>query len=191
MRLAALIVALALPAALPAAAQDFSAGSEANSWGLSGEENARFEARVVDALCEIAGDCPANCGDGRRQLALLRKADGALVLPVKNGQPLFTGAATDLQPFCGLDVEVDGLLVGDPEAIPAKLYQVQRIRPAGGDWTKSERWTEVWNAAHPDLAAAEGPWFRKDPRVLRHLETGGWLGLGPEAEAEFMKSWFE
>ncbi len=188
MRVMLMIAALA---ALPAAAQDFSAGSEAAEWGLAGEEKARFEARVADPLCELTGDCPAECGGGRRQLALIRAADGAMVLPVKNGQPLFTGAATDLQPFCGMDVEVDGLLVGDTEAIGAKLYQVQRIRPVGGEWAKAERWTEEWARANPGPAKAEGPWFRKDPRVNAKLAEGGWLGLGAEAEAAFMKDWFE
>ena len=40
-----------------AGAQDFSEGSEADSWRLLGEELARFEATVVDVLCEITGDC--------------------------------------------------------------------------------------------------------------------------------------
>ena len=46
-----LALALALPAA--AQAQDFSAGSAAKSWGLLGEEMARFEAQIVDVLCEL------------------------------------------------------------------------------------------------------------------------------------------
>ena len=52
------VIAAAL-AALPAAAQDFSAGSQASSWDLLGEQPARFEAEVVDVLCQLAGDCPA------------------------------------------------------------------------------------------------------------------------------------
>ena len=61
---------LTLLFALPqsAVAQDFSAGSEAESWNLYAEQPARFEAKVVDALCELTGDCPADCGAGKRQL---------------------------------------------------------------------------------------------------------------------------
>src|SRR3546814_5727088 len=55
----------------------------ANSWGLPSEEIVRFEAKVVDVLCELNGDCPADGGAGRRQLGLLSD-DGTLVLPVKN-----------------------------------------------------------------------------------------------------------
>lgn len=67
-------VKLALAAMLvaaPALAEDYSAGSEAKSWNLLGEEKARFTAKVVDLLCELGGDCADNCGEGRRQLGLL------------------------------------------------------------------------------------------------------------------------
>ena len=43
----------------------------AEEWGLPGEEVVRFEAKVVDILCELTGDCPADCSDGTRQLGLL------------------------------------------------------------------------------------------------------------------------
>ena len=94
-----LIAALVL-ATSPVAAQDFSEGSEARSWNLAYEVPARFEAKVVDILCELTGDCPANCGDGKRQLGLLRAADGVLVYPNKNSQPAFTGAALEHAPYC-------------------------------------------------------------------------------------------
>lgn len=178
----------------PAPAQEagaFAAGSQAQSWGLAGEEKARFEARVVDVLCELTGDCPADCGAGRRQLGLLRGADGALVLAAKNGQPLFTGAGEDLLPWCGREVEVDGLMVGGRDAAPTRVFQLQSIRPAeGGDFTPAERWTQVWATRYPDLASAPGPWFRKDPRVKALVERDGWLGLGPEADAKFLEEWF-
>ena len=53
--------------ALPAGAQDFSQGSEAKTWNLYAEQSARFEAKVVDILCELTGDCPTDCGGGVRQ----------------------------------------------------------------------------------------------------------------------------
>lgn len=193
MRAAAAALALAL-AALPAAGQEgrFAAGSEAAEWGLTGEEKARFEARVVDVLCELTGDCPADCGGGARQLGLLRAADGALVLAAKNGQPVFSGAVADLLPHCGARVEVDGLLVGDPAAAGAKVFMVQRLRPAGADaFRPADRFTKAWAAAHPDLAEAPGPWFRKDPEIARQIARHGWLGLGAEADAAFLEEWFE
>lgn len=174
-----------------AAAQDFSAGSEAREWGLYGESKAFFSAQVVDPLCELTGDCPDNCGDGARQLALIRDADGVMVLPLKNNQPAFTGAANELLPFCGQAVEVDGLLITDEELGARNVYLVQTIRAAGTtEWIKANRWTKDWAAANPD-AAGQGPWFRRDPRVNAEIAREGWLGLGPEADAAFLEEWFQ
>ncbi len=175
--------------AQPLAAQEgaFSAGSEAEEWSLVGEEKARFSARVVDILCEIAGDCPADCGGGARQLGLVREADAALVVVLKNGQPLFNGAVDDLLPYCGAAVEVDGLLIGDDAANPAKVYQIQRIRRAGdAEWSKADRWTQAWAARNPEAATLPGPWFRKDPRVQALIARDGHLGLGLETDAAFI-----
>ena len=60
------LIAVLLFAGLLAAAP----GRAAEEWGLPEEEVARFEAKVVDVLCELSGDCPAGCGaeilhDGR------------------------------------------------------------------------------------------------------------------------------
>lgn len=185
------ILAATLAAALPVAAQDFSEGSEANSWNLLGEAPARFEARVVDILCELTGDCPDACGGGARQLGLLRSADGVLVLPMKNGQPVFSGAVADLAPFCGQTIEVDGLLVGEPEATPAPFYMVQRIRPEGAEeFERANRFTTAWAEANPEAAAAGGQWFRNDPAVRARIEAEGHLGLGLEADAAFIEEWF-
>lgn len=188
---------LAAPAFAPAAAQDeeaagpFSEGSEANSWGLFAEEPARFEARVVDLLCELAGECPDEC-DGDRQLGLVRAADDVLVLPMKNNQPVFSGAAVDLAPFCGQTVEVDGLLVEDPEIQGAvNVYLVQRVLGEGEDeWTTANRFTQAWMEENPEEAGG-GPWFRRDPRVNAMIEAEGHLGLGLEADEAFIRELFE
>ncbi len=95
-----LIAALAL-IANPLAAQDFSEGSKARSWNLYAEQPATFEATVVDVLCTLTGNCPDNCGDGTRQLGLIRSFDNVMVLPLKNNQAAFTGAASDLAAYCG------------------------------------------------------------------------------------------
>lgn len=184
------IACLAALAALPAAAQDFSAASEARSWNLYAEKPARFEARVVDVLCELTGDCPADCGAGKRQLGLLRSADNVLVLALKNGQPVFSGAAADLAPYCNKVVEVDGLLLDDPELKARNLYQVQTIREGGGEPVKANAFTKAWSRENPD-APGKGPWFRRDPRINADIEAHGYLGLGPEADAAFIKEWFE
>ena len=176
--------------AAPLAAQDFSEGSEARTWNLYAEQPALFEARVVDVMCEITGDCPANCGDGERQLGLLRKVDGVLTLVTKNNQPAFTGAVVDLLPYCGQEVTVDGLMINDEDFPVNNIYLVQRIKTAEGDWTKASQFTKVWAKDNPE-AKGKGPWFRRDPRILAEIEREGYLGLGLETDAEFKAYLFE
>ncbi len=184
------ILALLAFAATPAAGQDFSEGSTAKSWNLYAEQPAFFEAQVVDPLCLFTEDCPADCGGGARQLALLRTADDALVFPLKNSQAAFTGAANELLPYCGKTVEVDGLLIEDPDLGATNVYLLQKIRESGTeDWVKANRWTKDWAAANPE-AKGKGPWFRRDPRVLAEIEAEGYLGLGTD-ETEFIKEWLE
>lgn len=169
----------ALLLATPAMAQnaDFSAGSQASSWNLAFEAPAYFEATVVDLLCEVAGDCANECGAGR-QMALLRAADGVLVYPNKNNQPAFTGAAVDLHGYCGMEVEVDGLLIEDEYLGAQNVYQVQCIRVLGdSEWTFATTFTEQWAENNPD-AEGSGPWFRRDPAVLAEIAADGFLGTG-------------
>ena len=186
MRAVAAVLALALAA--PAAAQDFSEGSEAKEWGLFGERKARFAATVTDVVCALTGECAPDCGAGLRQMALIREADGAVVLALKNGQPAFSGATYDLAPFCGQRVEVDGVMIGEPDFTPAAagapLYMVQRIRPMGGEWQAADRFTRAWRERNPE--AGEGEWFRNDPRIGARIEAEGYLGLGPDADAAFI-----
>ena len=187
--------AVLILAASPALAEgDFAAGSKAKSWNLQGEEKARFEGTVVDALCALSGDCPADCGAGKRQIGILRSADGHFVLVNKNIQPAFTGAAVDLAPYCGQMVEVDGLLVGDREITPglgdAKLFQVQTVRILGAEAVnKTNRWTKDWAKRNADVGG-KGPWFRRDPGVMGQIEAHGRLGLGLAADLKYIEENF-
>lgn len=186
-----LIAIIAAFLAFPAVAQDFSEGSTARSWKLFAEQPALFEAKVVDIMCELTGDCPDNCGDGRRQLGLIRAADNVLVFPNKNSQPAFTGASIELAPFCGQRVEVDGLMLDDPDLGAKNVYLVQKIRNVGDEeWIKGNKWTKNWAKEHPE-AKGKGPWFRRDPRVKEIIAANGYLGLGLETDEEFKKEWFE
>lgn len=189
-RLLGMIAAiLAAPGAM--LAQDFSANSTAQSWNLYAEQPAFFEAKVIDALCAVTGDCPADCGAGTRQMGLLRKADGVFVLAIKNNQPLFTGGANELAPFCGQDVEVDGLMLVDPDAALNNVYQVQKIRAVGSaEWTKANRWTKDWQAMFPE-ATGKDAWYRRDPRILAILAKSGYFGLGPEVDAAYIAAELE
>jgi hypothetical protein len=190
-----LIIAVALLVASPALAEgEFAAGSKAKSWNLLGQENALFEGKIVDALCALTGDCPDDCGAGKRQMGIIRSADGRFLLANKNGQPAFTGATVDLAPYCGQTVEVDGLLVGDPEVTPgitgAKLFQVQTVRVAGEETAKKTNlWTKDWAKRNADVGG-KGPWFRRDPKVGAEIEANGRLGLGAEADQLYIEENF-
>ncbi|WP_298261897.1 hypothetical protein [uncultured Litoreibacter sp.] len=186
------IIALALMAVTPAFAADFEEGSTAKSWNLYAETPALFEAKVVDITCEITGDCSDNCGDGSRQIGLLRSEDNQLIFPNKNAQSGFQGATVDLLPFCGKSVEVDGLMIEDEDIQGAKnIYLVQKIREVGSDdWIKANTWSKNWAAKHPE-AKGKGPWFRRDPRVNAHIAKTGYFGLGLEADAIAIKELFE
>lgn len=175
-------VAAVAALASPGLAQDFSEGSEARSWNLFAESPARFEATVVDMLCEVTGDCADNCGDGNRQLGLVRSVDNVLVYPNKNSQPAFTGAAVELLPYCGAEVEVDGLILEDEFLGLTNVYLVQKIRAVGEEeWVSANTWTANWADNHPE-AAGSGPWFRRDPRVLAVIAEEGYFGLGLEQD---------
>ena len=175
----------------PALAQDFSKGSEAKEWGLQGEQKARFTATVSDLVCSVTGDCPEDCGAGARQMVLIRDTDGMVVLALKNGQSVFSGATFDLAAFCQQSVEVDGVTIGDPEVTPsangATLYMVQRIRVQGDEeWTDAKGFTKAWSQQFPD-AGGKGPWFRRDPRINALIESEGYLGLGLEEDAAYIE----
>ncbi|MEL6477046.1 MAG: hypothetical protein AAFR17_06940 [Pseudomonadota bacterium] len=177
---------LAATVALPASAADFSEGSEAKPWPVQGREKAKFTAKVVDAVCGLSGDCPADCGGGKRQMALLREADGVMLLVGKNLQFQFQGPNYDLAPHCGQVVTVDGLLVGDDPKLAGKIYQVQTI-----DGEKANGFTGPWKARNPEVADRKGPWFRHDPAINARIDKSGFLGLGLEAEEAFIQEELE
>ena len=178
-----LAVVLHSPSAIGA---DFSKGSKAKKWGLTAEEQALFSGKVVDILCELSGDCPDNCGDGLRQLGIIRDADGKLVAVLKNSQASFNGATEDLLPYCNKQVDVDGVLIGNEEELNAKFFMVQRIREDGRPrWSKTKEWTKAWKRKNPD-SAGKGPWFRRDKRVAKQIELDGYLGLGKAEDEKYI-----
>ncbi len=187
-----MITVAALFAASTAAAQDyrFEEGSNARSWNLFAESNATFSGTVVDLTCEITGDCAENCGDGVRQLGILRDFDGVLVNVQKNDQALFTGGVEELLPFCGQQVDVDGLLLTDEDLGAVNMYLVQFIRPHGTEeWTVAKAWTDNWEAAHPEWAGS-GRWYRRSGDIRELLDTTGYFGLGQERDAEIKAELF-
>ena len=152
-----------------------SAAQAANEWGIEYEEKARFQAKVIDVLCELTGDCPADCGAGSRQLGLLHD-DGTLVLALKNFDP-FAGAVNDLVGFCGQQVEVDGLMINNPKM---PMFALQFKRAVGGEWSRANQFGKDWAAANP---GGGKPWFRHDPTVKTLIQEQGVFGI-PGLEPE-------
>ena len=164
------ILSLVLSAASAAAAL------AAESWGLPEEEETRFEAKVVDALCELTGDCPDRCGDGKRQFGLLTD-EGELILPIKNVVP-FAGTAMELLEFCGKQVIADGLFSTNRGV---KIFALQFVREApDGKWRRANRFANRWAEANGVGAKSKTAqqWFRNDPAVIRVIERDGKLGTG-------------
>lgn len=155
----------------------------AEEWGLPNEKKARFEAKVVDMLCELTGDCVPDCGGGKRQLGLLTDK-GVLVLPLKNVVP-FAGAAAELGDFCGKRVIADGLFSTNRGY---KVFVLQFVREApAGKWRRANRFLPKW--AKRNGVAANGKqarrWFANDPGVKAEIAREGKLGLGLEADRTY------
>lgn len=162
------------------------AAQAAQEWGLPEEEVVRFEAQVVDILCELTGDCPDNCGGGTRQLGLIDD-DGVLVLPLKNMTP-FSGAASELVDFCGQRVVVDGLFSTNRGY---KIFALQFVRAApDGKWQRANRFLTKWAAKNGvEVGSPEAKqWFRNDPVVKQLIGEDGKLGLGLEIDETYLSS---
>jgi len=143
----------------------------ANEWGIDGEEKARFKAKVVDIACEISGSCPANCGDAKRQLGLL-KEDGTLLLVPKN-LDTFAGAASDLIAFCQKQIIADGLLIKN-EKVNMFALQFLRLAP-DGEWQRASSFIKNWAKQNPEKDADE--WYRFDPMIQAEIKKNGVFGI--------------
>ena len=143
----------------------------AEEWGIDHEKKARIEAKVVDILCELSGDCPKNCGGGKQQLGLLRD-DGKLVLAIKNFDP-FAGAVVDLIDFCNRRITADGLYIANPK-LPMFVLQFKRLAP-DGKWSRANWFVKRWAEAHG--AKNKGKWFRHDPAITRAIAEDGVFGI--------------
>lgn len=179
MKILTLIASLALTVAAIS-----SPARAAEEWGLPDEEVARFEAKVVDILCELNGDCPKACGGGKRQLGLLDN-NGKLILPAKNSV-IFAGTADELIDFCGKQVIADGLFTTNRGYT---IFALQFVKEApNGKWQRANRFLPKWakkNGVAADSEAVER-WFENDPRVKALVEKDGKLGLGLEIDKEYL-----
>lgn len=141
----------------------------ADSWGLANESVVEIEAKVVDVACTLNGDCPENCGGGKRQLGLLTP-DGKLRLAAK-GSTNFAGAVVDLLPYCGKSVFADGLLIENPALT---IFMVQNLRTSKDDKLKpATAFQTEWTKAN----GKADEWYRADPHVKKIIEADGVYGI--------------
>jgi hypothetical protein len=85
----------------------------------------------------------------------------------------------DIALYCNQTVEVDGLMIDNPDIGARNVYMVQKVRVAGGDWAKENPETK-----------GKGPWFRRDPRIKAMIAEKGYLGRGLDVDGAFIKDWF-
>ena len=155
----------------------------AEEWGLPDEKVTRFEAKVVDILCELTGDCPQACGEGKRQLGLLDSA-GKLILPSKNSV-IFAGTAAELIDFCNETVIADGLLTTNRGYT---IFALQYVRKApDGPWRGANRFLPKWAAANGVDPKSDmvDEWYLHDPKIKAELAANGKLGLGMAADKAY------
>ena len=155
----------------------------AEEWGLPREEVVRFQAKVVDIACELTGNCPANCGDGKRQLGLIDEK-GKLILAIKNATP-FSGTVDELIDFCGKQVIADGLFTTNNGY---KVFALQFVRQAPkGKWRRANRFLPKWAKRNhlPADSKKARRWFANDFRVKKLIKEQGIFGLGKEADRKY------
>lgn len=141
----------------------------AEPWNIPHEKQAVLKGRVVDALCQLKGRCAPDCGGGKRPLGLVL-ADGTFRLVAKSNID-FAGATADLSPYCGREIEADGLLIENPAVT---LFFVQRLRERPDqDWIAAERFKAGWEARN---GKAE-EWWRADPEANRIIAADGPFGI--------------
>lgn len=154
-------VAFVALAAAPARAAD--------AWGIEHEKVVEITGRVVDLACTLKGDCPPNCGDGKRQLGLLT-SDGKLRAVVK-GPVDFAGPVRDLLAFCGKSVQVDGLFIENPAI---HIVQIQNIRERPDQpWAKADAFAKEWEKAN----GKSEEWYREDKLVKQIIGEDGVYGI--------------
>ncbi|VAV92570.1 hypothetical protein MNBD_ALPHA08-99 [hydrothermal vent metagenome] len=143
----------------------------ATEWGIEYEKTTRTEAKVVDLLCEITGNCVPECGAGKRQLGLLFD-DGKLVPAVKNFEP-FAGATNDLIKYCNKRIVADGLMISNPK-MPMFVIQFSRLAP-DGKWSRANQFGKDWSKANGGKPSNQ--WFREDPRIKALIKERGVFGI--------------
>lgn len=154
---------------------------EVASWPVTNAQESEITGTVVDVLCELNGNCVDDCGSGKRQLAI-KTEDSRTVLVSKN-LTNYTGAVVELSPFCDQVVDLNGLFT---EHRGVRFFQVQNVRPSGGQWQRATGYLQAWSERTGRPLSEANNWQENDERVQEIIERDGVLGLGQEADQEYL-----
>jgi len=151
------------------------------SWPVTNGEESELTGTVVDVLCELNGNCANNCGDGKRQLAI--KTEDSRTILVSKNLTNYTGAVVELSPYCDQVVDLNGLFT---EHKGVRFFQVQNVRPVGGQWQRATGYLQAWSDRTGRPLSEASNWQDNDERVREIIERDGVLGLGREADQEYL-----
>ena len=151
------------------------AARAADSYGVAGEQLLTVKGKVVDLTCELAHDCVADCGNGKRPLGLLT-GDGKLYVAAKSNT-IFAGLGHDLKAYCGKEITADGLTTTN---YGSTLLMIQRFKESDtADWVETSQFALDWAKQHnadPSGKTTE-EWYRSDLTVKRAVLKRGKTGL--------------
>lgn len=154
---------------------------EVDSWPVTNAQERELTGTVVDVLCELNGNCPDNCGNGKRQLAI--KTEDSRTILVSKNLTNYTGAVVELSPYCDQVVDLNGLFT---EHSGVRFFQVQNVRSSGGQWQRATDYLQAWSERTGRPLSEANNWQENDERVKGIIERDGVLGLGQEADQEYL-----
>ncbi len=152
-------------AAVPAGRRRTSGGSR------GGEKAVVLKGRVVDLYCEVGG--PA------RPIAAAASVNsgsstGRSALSAAKGNTLFAGAVADLAPYCGREVEIDGLVIESPR-MPSSFVQKLKA-PGDAEFRPADAFGKAWETRTARPRSGSGPIHREGRdrrgRRVRHQGAG-------------------
>jgi len=157
---------------------------EIESWPITAAEKSQFSGKVVDVLCELGGNCTEDCGQGNRQLAVKSSDENVGTVLVAKNLTNYSGAADELWQFCGQQIDMNGLFT---EHKGVRFFQVQNVRPTGGEWQKATRYHNAWAERSGKSLQQAKNWQYEDERVKEIIKRDGRLGLGAQADQDYFK----
>jgi len=157
---------------------------EIESWPITAAEKNQFSGKVVDVQCELTGNCADNCGNGKRQLAIKTQNKKLGTVLIAKNLNNYTGAVDELSQFCGQQIDLNGLFT---EHRGVRFFQIQNLRPSGGEWQKATNYLNAWVERSGKTPQQAVVWHNHDERIKAIIERDGRVGLGPQADQDYFK----